>query len=84
VEKTSVGGVVGLTKKRTVPIHHRPRLPTLIPTSHVPIIMYMGMMLIIASHLTQNYSKANHKTPMLIKAKVPGRVRKGKVLSTRG
>jgi hypothetical protein len=42
------------------------------------------MMLIIASHLTQNYSKANHKTPMLIKAKVPGRVRKGKVLSTRG
>jgi hypothetical protein len=46
--------------------------------------MYMGMMLIIASHFTQNYSRANHKTPMLIRAKVLGRARRGKMMSTRG
>jgi len=49
VEKTNVGSVVGLTR-RMVPIHHKPQLPTLTPTNHVPIAMYMGMMSIIASH----------------------------------
>jgi hypothetical protein len=74
----------GLHKKKNFPIHHRPQLPTLIPTNHVPITMYMGMMSIIASHFTQNYSRANHKTPMLIRAKVLGRARMGKMMSTRG
>jgi hypothetical protein len=41
--------------------------------------MHMGMMLIIASHFTQNYGKANHKTLMQVKAHVLGRVKKGKV-----
>ncbi len=79
MEKTNVGGVVGLTKRETVPIHHKPQLPTLIPPSDVPIVMHMGMMLIIASHFIQNYRKVNHKTPMPIRAKVLGGARRGKV-----
>jgi hypothetical protein len=39
----------------------------------------MGMMLIIASHdFTQNYGKANHRTLMLVEAKVLGRAKRGK------
>jgi len=83
VEKTSVGGVMGFPKKRIVPIHHRPQLPTLTQTSHVPIVMYMSMMLITASYFTQNYDKVNHRTLMLIRAKVLGKARKGKVLPTK-
>jgi hypothetical protein len=52
VEKTNVGGVVDLIRRRTIPIHHKPQLPTLILASHVPIIMHMGMMPIIVSHFT--------------------------------
>jgi hypothetical protein len=78
VEKTSVGGVVGFTK-RTIPIHRMPQLPTLIPTNHVPIVMHMGMMLFIALHFTQNYHKAIHITPILIRANVLGRFIRGKV-----
>jgi hypothetical protein len=84
VEKTNVGGVVGLTKRRFVPIHHKPQLSTLIPLNHVTIIMHMGIMPIIASHFTHNYSKANHRTPMPIMAKVLGRAKKGKVQPTKG
>jgi hypothetical protein len=51
VEKKNVG-VVGFIRKTIVPIHHKPQLPTLIPTNHVPIVMHMGMMPIIASHFT--------------------------------
>jgi len=43
VEKTNVGGVVSLTRKRIVPIDHMLELPTLISTSHVPIVIHMGM-----------------------------------------
>jgi hypothetical protein len=52
VEKTNVGGVVDFIRRRTIPIHHKPQLPTLILASHVPIIMHMGMMPIIVSHFT--------------------------------
>jgi hypothetical protein len=79
VEKKNVGGVVGLTRRRIVPIHHKPQLPTLIPPNHVPIVMHMGMILIIASHFTQNYGKANHRTLMPIRAKVLQRAKRGKV-----
>jgi hypothetical protein len=55
-----------------------------IPTNHVPITMYMVMLLIITSHFVHSYDKASHKTPMSIKAKVLRKARKGKVLQTRG
>jgi hypothetical protein len=51
-EKTSVGGVVDLIRRRIVLIHCKPQPPTLILISHVPITMHIGMMLIIASHFT--------------------------------
>jgi hypothetical protein len=44
----------------------------------------MGMLLIITSHFAHSYDKANHKTPMPIKAKVMGKARRGKVLPTKG
>jgi hypothetical protein len=34
----------------------RPKFPTLIQASHVPIIMHMGIKLIIILHFTHNYS----------------------------
>ncbi len=55
-----------------------------ISTNHVPITIYMGMLLIITSHFAHSYDKANHKTPMPIKAKVMGKARRGKVLPTKG
>jgi hypothetical protein len=82
VEKTSVGGVVGFTR-RIIPIHHMPQLSTLIPTNHVPIVIHMGMMLIIILHFTQNYDKAINITPILIRANVLGRARRGKVQPTK-
>jgi hypothetical protein len=84
VERTNVGGVVGFIRRKIVLIHHKPQLPTLIPTNHVPIVMHMGMMPIIASHFTQNYGKASHKTPMPIRAKVMGRAKRGKVQLIKG
>ncbi len=60
------------------------QLPTLIPTSHVPIVMHMGMMLTFASHFTQNHGKANYKTPMSLMVKVLGRARRGKVQPIKG
>jgi len=84
MEKKNVGGVMGFTRRRIVPIHHMPQFPTLIQAIHVPIAMYMGMMPIIASHFTQSYGKASHKTPMLVRAKVIVRARRGKVLPTSG
>jgi hypothetical protein len=54
VERTNVRSVVGFKKRKTVPIHHKPQPPTLIPTNHVSIVMHMGMMPIIASQFTQN------------------------------
>jgi len=44
----------------------------------------MGMMPIIVSHFTKNYGKANHRTLMPVKAKVLGRVKRGKVQPTKG
>jgi hypothetical protein len=79
VERTNVGGVVGLTRKKIVPVHHKPQFPTLILANHVPIVMHMGMMPIIASHFTQNYGKANHRTSMPKRTKVLGRTKRGKV-----
>jgi len=79
VEKIIVGGVVGLTRRRTIPIHHRPQLPTLILTNHIPIAMT-----IITSHFTQSHIIASHRTTMPIRARVQGRTKKGKVLSTMG
>jgi hypothetical protein len=84
VEKKNVGNVVGLTRKMTIPIHHKPQLPTLILANHVPIVMHMGTMSIITSHFTQNYGKANHKTLMPIRAKVLQKVKKRKVQPTKG
>jgi hypothetical protein len=43
VDKTNVGGVVSLTRKKIVLIDHMPKLPTLIPANHVPIVIRMGM-----------------------------------------
>jgi hypothetical protein len=39
VERKNVGGVVGFTRRMTIPIHHKPQFPILIPTNHVPIIV---------------------------------------------
>jgi hypothetical protein len=83
VEKTNVGSVVAFTRRKIIPIHHKPQLPTLIPTNHVPIVMHMGMMSIIVSHFTHNYDKVNHKTSMLARVKVLGKVRRGKVWPTK-
>jgi hypothetical protein len=82
VEKTSVGGVVGFTR-RIIPIHHMPQLSTLIPTNHVPIVIHMGMMSIIVLHFTQNYDKAINITLILIRPNVLGRARRGKVQPTK-
>ncbi len=75
---------MGLTRKRTIPIHHKPQLPTLIIAIHVPIVMHMCMMLIVSSHFTYNYSKGSHRTAMLVRAKVLGRAIRGKVQQTKG
>ncbi len=83
VEKKNVG-VVGFIKKRIVPIHHKPQLPTLILASHVLIVMHMGVMSTFASHFTQNYSKVNYRTPMSLMAKVVGRAKRGKVRPIKG
>jgi len=48
------------------------------PSQPFPIIMHMNMTSIIVLHLTQNYDRANHKTPMLIRAKVLRWARRGK------
>jgi hypothetical protein len=79
MERTNVGGVVGLIRRRIIPIHHKSQLATIIPTNHVPIVMHMGMMPIIISHFTQSYGKANHRTPMSVRTKVLGRAKRGKV-----
>ncbi len=84
VEKTNIGGVVGFTRRKIIPIHQNPQLPTLTLATHVPIVMHMGMMSIIASHFTQDYGKANKKTTMLIMAKVLGRAKRGKVQPRKG
>jgi hypothetical protein len=83
VEKKNVG-VVSFTRKTIVQIHHKPQLPTLIPTNHVPIVMHMGMMPIIASHFTYNYGKVNYKTLISLMVKVMGKARKGKVQLIKG
>jgi hypothetical protein len=62
--------------KRIVLIHHKPQPPTLILASHVPIAMHMGMMPITTSHFTQDYDMASNRTPMLVRVKVLGNVRK--------
>jgi hypothetical protein len=83
MEKTSVGGVVGFIRIRFVPIHHVPQLPTLIQANHFPITMYMDMMPIIVSHLTHSCVRANHRTPIPVRAKVFARAKRGKVLPTK-
>jgi hypothetical protein len=84
VEKKSVRGVVGLTRKKIDPIHHMPQPPTMIPTNHVTIVMHMGMMSIIASHFTHNCGWVSHKTLEPIWAKVLGRARRRKMWATKG
>jgi hypothetical protein len=59
VEKTNVGGAMGFIRIFFVKIHHKPQPSTLIPTSHVPIAMHMGMMPIITPHFTHNYDRAS-------------------------
>ncbi len=45
--------------------------------------MHMGMMVITISHLMLSYGKANHRTQMLVKAKVLEKARRGNVWPTR-
>jgi hypothetical protein len=71
-DKTIIEGVVGFIEKRTILIHRKPLLPTLIPTNHVPIVIFMCMMQIIVSHFIQSCNKVNHKSQMPIKAKKGG------------
>ncbi len=47
--------VVGLIRRRTTLIHYMPLPPTLIPTNHVPIVIFIGTMQIIVSHYIWNY-----------------------------
>jgi hypothetical protein len=61
--------------KNVALIHYKPLLPTLIPTNHVSIVIFMNMMQIITSHCNWNYDKANHKSPMLIRAIVLRKVK---------
>ncbi len=82
-EKTNVGGVMDFVKK-SVLIHRKPQPPTQILANHAPIAMHMGMMLTTTSHFTQDYAMVSHKTPMIVRVKVLGNVRKGKVWQTRG
>jgi hypothetical protein len=79
MEKTIVAGERDFIRNKTIPIHHKPQPPTLILATHVPIIMHMGMMSITISHFIKSYNRANHMTPMLIRVKVLGKARKGKV-----
>jgi hypothetical protein len=79
VEQTNVEGMVGLIKKRSTLIHHRPQPPTITPISLDPIAMHMGVMLIIISYFTQSYNMVNHRTPMSIMAKVLVKAKKGKL-----
>jgi len=51
--------VVGFIRRRTTLIHYMPLPPTLIPTSHVPIVILIGMMQIIVSHYIWNYGINN-------------------------
>jgi hypothetical protein len=44
MEKTNV---MGFIKRKIVPIHHMPQLPTLMAIKDIPIVMHMGMMPII-------------------------------------
>jgi len=84
VEKTIVAGEGDFIRNKIVPIHHKSQPPTLILATHVPIIMHMGMMLITVSHFIMSCSRASHRTPMLVRAKVLGKARRGKVWPTKG
>ncbi len=84
MEKTIVAREEDFIRNKIVPIHHKPQPPTLILTTHVPIIMHMCMMLITISNFIKNRSKVSHRTPMLVRAKVMGKARRGKVWPTRG
>ncbi len=48
-------GVVGLIKRKTNLIHYMPLPPTLIPTSHVPIVILISMVQIIVTNYIWNY-----------------------------
>ncbi len=84
MEKTTVASEGDFITNKIVPIHHKPQPPTLILATHVPIIMHIGMMSITISHFIKSYNRANHKTPMLVRAKVLGKAKRGKVWPTRG
>jgi hypothetical protein len=56
VEKKNVGGVMGFIIRTIIPIYHKPQLPTLIPTNHVPIIV-MG---------TKNYKNRNYVATLIL------------------
>jgi hypothetical protein len=44
---------------------------------NVPIAMHMGMTPMIASHFTYSYDMVSHKTPMMVKARILGRLEGG-------
>jgi len=44
----------------------------------------MCITLVIASHFTQNYHRANNKTPILIKVRILGKAKKGKACPIKG
>jgi len=48
-------GVVGFIRRKTTLIHYLLLPPTLIPTSHVPIAISIGVMQIIVTNYTWNY-----------------------------
>jgi len=64
-------GVVGLIKRRTTLIHYMPLPPTLIPTSHVPIVILISMMQIIVSHYIWKYG-INNKNPVFYHINIMG------------
>jgi hypothetical protein len=66
---------MGVIRKRTTLIHHKPLPPTLILANHILTATLMGMLRIIVSHFTQNYDINNHKLPMMLKDKVLGRLK---------
>jgi hypothetical protein len=66
-EKTIIGSLVCHIKNEIALIHFKPQTLTLTLVEHVPIVIHMGMIYIIAPYCIQNYGKANHKWPMLIK-----------------
>jgi len=76
--------VVGYIENVIVPIHIKRLLLTLTLAIHVPIVIRMGMMQIIASCCIQSFNKANYEWPMLVKVRGLGKAKNDNVWSTKG